>query len=104
MRRRLRKKKTTPYVRRIHRGDYCDWTRGQIQLMFYLNMINCGEYRKAFVLVQHGWPRRTMFVEKSKAEILSQIVKIRAGKMSYKQWQRHVARISRDIDLNRRRR
>lgn len=104
MRRRHRKKQTMPYVRRMRRGDYNDSLRGQMIIKTYLGLMAEGRAKKRiYVLVQHGWKRRTMIIATSREEVLGQIVQIATGRKSYKQWQRHVARISRDSDLNKKR-
>lgn len=108
MRRRHRKKLTTPYVRRMKPNDYVDnqrvgGGRARKKLRAFWDDETFRMFNKVYVLVQHGWKNRVMISHSSKALVLNEIKKIRERKMTYKEWQRHTARISRDSDLNRRR-
>lgn len=108
MRRRARKKLTTPYVRRLKKRDYINEGTasgycGRISVAYYFGQASMRIFKQVYVLVQHGWPHRVMMARGCKQDIFKEIDHIQKRGMSIKEWQRHCARISRDSDLNRRR-
>lgn len=60
------------YVRRMRRTDKTNSWQTSYRMAFYQTMLDSGKYRKAYVLVRHGFPD-VIEVDQSKAELQSRM-------------------------------
>ena len=80
----MKSKKYRPYIRRLNGKEKADDLRTAFRLAFF------GLFPKAYVLVQHGFPKSALAVGRSKKDVVGQIPAIVWQGKTFKQYSKDV--------------
>lgn len=83
----LRHLKFRPYIRRLHGKEEAYDLLTQVQLGFYIKLLQEKEIKKAYVLTQRGFSNHVIAVASNKSDLISKVQSLEEdGKDDLKRW------------------